>query len=439
MGSSQVELKGVQRIIFFTRCIILANRNMKSKVKLLISWVGRLLGFDAAYFAKNSFWVSFKNGVGMLVGFCLSIAWARLASKQVYGQYTFVLSIMYLLTFLSVPRFNFALSQAVAKGYEGALKQTTKVSFLGSLVAGLAFLAVASRYFYLGDPGLGYSFIWVAIFFPLLFGLKTYDHFLIGKRRFDRSAQFAALSSVLTGISLILALRLPILVFLYLLINGGGNVVFWNYTRSLVRNKKKDPDVVRFGMYLTGLSLAAMLMSRFGQVLLNQFQGAEMLATYTIAMVIPSAIQNQLQNLIDVAKIKVADRGRQQLVGVWRRHGWKWLGLGLGTAALLWLTLPVVIPLIYSNKYNDAVIYAQVASLALILWPVNTFIGELVVLEKKKKIIALSHFIPSVPSMILLPLMISRWGIWGALVVNLLASIYMVPFNLWAFRRKKDL
>ena len=402
-----------------------------------------MLGFDVAYFAKNSFWVSFKNGMGMLVGFFLSIAWARLASKQVYGQYTFVLSIMYLLTFLSVPRFNFALSQAVARGKEGALKQTTKVSLWGSLIASLIFLVVAGKYFYLGDPGLGYSFIWVAIFFPLLFGLKTYDHFLIGKKRFDRSAQLSALSSVMTGIVLIVALfkqaNVASLILLYFLVNGGLNVFYWWHAQSLAKNKRRDAEVVKYGLYLTGLSLAAMWVSRLGHVLLNQFQGAEALATYTIAMVIPSTVQNQLQNLIDVAKIKVADRNRSQLMLVLRKHGLKWLGVGVVTAAGLWLTLPIVIPLIYSNKYNDAVIYAQVASLALILWPINTLIGELVLLEKKTKIIALSHFIPSVPNMILLPLMISRWGIWGALAVNLAASIYMIPFNLWAFRREKDL
>ncbi|OGY16997.1 MAG: hypothetical protein A2784_04125 [Candidatus Chisholmbacteria bacterium RIFCSPHIGHO2_01_FULL_48_12] len=421
---------------------VLYNKLVKS-LAVMLQWIGKVLGFDASYFARNSFWVSFKNAVGMMVGFCLSIAFARLASKTAYGQYTFIFSVMYLINFLSVPTFNFALSQSVAKGYDGALIQATKVSLGGSLLAGLVLLAVAGRYFFLGDPNLGYGFIWAAGFFPLLMGLKTYDHFLIGKGRFDRSAQYAALGSILTGAALILAMvtgkGVVMLIGAYLLVNGGLNLIFWYQAWRMRRNQRKDPEVIKYGLYLTVLGVTAMVVGRLGDVLLNHFRGAEVLATYSIATVIPRAIQNLMQNFVDVAKIKVADRNHSQLIKAMKKHGWKWVALGGITAIGLWIGLPIVIPLIYSNKYNDAVIYGQVASLALVLWPINTLVGTLVMLEKKTKIIALSNFLPSVPNLILYPVAIARFGIWGFVGVNLLSWIYMTPFNLWALRREKDI
>ena len=409
----------------------------------ILQLMGKVLGFDATYFAKNSFWVSFKNGVGMIVGFFLSVAFARLISKAAYGQYTFIFSVIYLINFLSIPKFDFALSQSVAKGYDGALGQATKVSLGGSLLASLVLLAVAGRYFSLGDPNLGRGFIWAAVFFPLLMGLKTYDHFLVGKRRFDRSAQYAALGSILTGAALILAMIIGkgvvMLIGAYLLVNGGLNLIFWYQTRQMRQNRRKDPGVVKYGLYLTLLGMTAMVVTRLGDVLLNHFRGAEILATYSIATIIPRAVQNLMQNFVDVAKIKVADRNHSQLITVMKKHWWKWVALGGITTAGLWISLPIVIPLIYSNKYNDAIIYGQVASLTLILWPINTLVGTLVMLEKKTKIIALSNFLPSVPNLILYPVAIALFGIWGFIGVNLLSWVYMTPFNLWAFRREKDI
>src|SRR3989344_133480 len=108
----------------------------------IILHLTRVLGIDVRYFAKNSFWAGFRNGVGMIAGFLLSVAFARLASKSTYGQYTFVLSAMYLVNFLSVPRFDFALAQAVANGADRSLLQTTRISVMGSLLISLILLVV---------------------------------------------------------------------------------------------------------------------------------------------------------------------------------------------------------------------------------------------------------------------------------------------------------
>src|SRR3989338_2450648 len=121
-----------------------------------------------------------------------------------------------------------------------------------------------------------------------------------------------------------------------------------------------------------------MVASKLGNVLLSHFRGAEVLATYAIAIIIPRAIQNLLQNLVDVAKMKLADQSREVMILAVKRHGWKWVALGAVISVSLWISLPIAIPIIYSNKYNDAIIYAQVASLALIFFPISTFIANLI-------------------------------------------------------------
>lgn len=415
---------------------------MRVELDFWFSWLSRLLSLDVKYFAKNSFWVSFKNGVGMICGFFLNIAFARFLSKEAYGQYTFLLSSFLLLNFLSFPQFNLALSQSVARGNDMALFQATRVSVLGSMLASVILVGVGLHYLFLGDPTLGYGFLFSAGFFPLLFGLRGYDYFLVGKKRFDLSAQLAVAGSLLTSIALILGtlfkLTVPWLFLLYVIVNSLVSVWGFLQAKFLVSNQHTDSKVVRYGAYLTFLALSSMVVSRIGGVLLNHVQGAVVLATYSVAVIIPKAIQNLLQNFVDVAQIKVADRNHFQLVEMLRKHWWKWVLMGVGVAVCLWFMLPIVMPIIFSHKYDDAIFYAQLISITLVFFPFNTFVGTLIYVEKKHRLIALSNFFPSVPNLFLIPLAIMKYGIGGFIAINVLSWLYMTPFNLWAFLRKKD-
>lgn len=412
-------------------------------VPIIFHYLNRALGIDVSYFAKNSFWVGVKNFVGVVVGFFLSVAFARLVSKSVYGQYTFVLSSMYLVNFLSVPKFDFALAQSAAKDYDRAFFQTTKVSFLGSLLISLILFGVGKRYVFLGDPTLGQGFYFAAIFVPLLLGLNTFDAFLVGKKKFDWSAIFASLGSIFTGISMIAALYLKAsvaqLVAVFVGVNGVLTGLFWLKTRSLANNNRPDPEVVQYGIYLTTLSLFTMMASKLGNVLLNHFKGAEVLATYAIAITIPRAVQNIQQNLVDVAKMKVANESRTWVLEVMKRHAWKFVALGILTFLALWITLPILMPIIFSHKYDDSIQYAKAASLGLVFFPISTFLGNLILFEKKRKIIGLSSIFSNSLNVLLIPVAVYFWGIWGVVWVNILFWVYSLIFNLWAFGRDKDL
>ncbi len=410
---------------------------------IIFHLINRTLGIDAHYFVKNSFWVGVKNFVGTLVGFFLSMAFARLISKSAYGQYTFVLSSMYMVNFLAIPKFDFALSQSAAKGADKSFFQTTKVSFLGSLLISLILFGVGKRYVYLGDPDLGQGFYWAALFVPLLLGLNTFDAFLIGKKKFDWSAIFAASGSVGTGLGLITALWLGFsvsrLVAIYVGVNGVLTGLFWLKTKSLVKNSRSDPEVVAYGIYLTALSVVTIMASKLGNVLLSHFKGAEILATYAIAITIPRAVQNIQQNLVDVAKMKVANKSRAYVMSVMKKHAWKFVAMGALTALTLWITLPSLMPIIFSHKYDDSIPYAKVASLGLIFFPICTFLGNLILFEKKRKIIGLSSIFSNGLSILLLPAAVYFWGIWGVVWANILFWVYSLTFNLWAFGREKDL
>jgi O-antigen/teichoic acid export membrane protein len=409
----------------------------------IILHLTKALGIDVRYLAKNSFWVSFRNGVGMIAGFLLSVAFARLASKTTYGQYTFVLSSMYLVNFLSIPKFDFALAQAVANGADRSLLQTTRVSVMGSLLISLILFVVGKRYVYLGDPGLGHGFYWAALLVPLLLGFNTFDAFLVGKKKFDWSAKFAALGSIGTAAGLITALwlhaQVAYLVAVFVIVNGVLTGMFWWKTRTLMKNNRTDPEVVGYGIYLTGLALMTMVAGKLGNVLLGHLKGAEVLAIYAVAITIPKAAQNVLQNFVDVVKMKLAGKSRAEMVEAKKKHGWKLIILGLVIAAGLWTILPVLMPIIFSHKYDDSIRYAQVASLGLVFFPICTFLGNLLLFEKKRKIIGISSLLSSGLNILLLPVAVYFGGIWGVVWANIIFWIYSLVFNLWAFGRERDL
>ena len=51
-------------------------------------------GLDLPYFISGGFWLSLGQFFNMFKGFILSILLANLLSKEVYGQYSFLMSVL---------------------------------------------------------------------------------------------------------------------------------------------------------------------------------------------------------------------------------------------------------------------------------------------------------------------------------------------------------
>ena len=75
--------------------------------------------------------------MSLLCFIIICIVFANFLSKEVFGEYTFVMAVLSIAGIFALPGMRVAVIQAVARGYEGtyfrALREIFKWSWLGSL------------------------------------------------------------------------------------------------------------------------------------------------------------------------------------------------------------------------------------------------------------------------------------------------------------------
>lgn len=137
----------------------------QEKIFILSRKYGRKFGLDLPYFVKNGFWVILRQGVGAITGLALSVAFARLATQEVFGQYQFILSILSIVSILSIPGLNTSIIRSAARGCDGDYKEVVRVSFIWSLLGVPALLIIGGYYYIYQSHPLGIALMISSIFF----------------------------------------------------------------------------------------------------------------------------------------------------------------------------------------------------------------------------------------------------------------------------------
>ena len=159
-------------------------------LKKIVYWAEKRLKLDVAYFGKNIFYMMIGSGVYMASAFLLSVAFARLAPQEVYGQFNYVLSIMGLIAILALPGINTAITQAVAKGDEGVFTRGTKTKIKWAIWGSLVSIGFGVYYYVTGSSQLAICFFAAALLFPGHEAFDSYRAFLNGKKDFKQDAKY---------------------------------------------------------------------------------------------------------------------------------------------------------------------------------------------------------------------------------------------------------
>ncbi|HEX9608834.1 MAG TPA: oligosaccharide flippase family protein, partial [Candidatus Paceibacterota bacterium] len=77
---------------------------------------------DMVYLTKGGIWLSISQGVAMVTGLLVAIAFANLLTPETFGTYKFVLSLAGIIGAFSLTGMSTALIRSVANGQEGALE-----------------------------------------------------------------------------------------------------------------------------------------------------------------------------------------------------------------------------------------------------------------------------------------------------------------------------
>ncbi len=410
---------------------------LKTQFFRLIKWSEHFFKTDMTYLAKNGFWLTVGQIVALASSFILSIVFANKLPKEVYGNYKFILSATGILGAMSLTGLGTIVTQAVARGKDGVFIDAIKAQLRwGSLVvAGAVFMSV--YYFIHDNMVLFYSFLMAGVASPLINAYGLYGSFLNGRKDFKASTLFWSITQIVSVIALI-AVSFVIqsalaLVATYFIVNVATCLFFHYYTvRTRTLTAEKDNSLITYGMHISAMNIFGMVSNQLDKILVFHFLGSVSLAVYAFSLALPEQIKGSFKNLFNLALPKYASIDRLQMR---KSVVKKTIQLSLYTVLLVLIYI-LAAPFIYAfffPKYLDSVWYSQIYSLGLIAIPAISLFGTYFQLEKKIKVLYKLSVISSTVTIILTYVLISRYGLVGAVIENGISWVVIVVCYVYFF------
>lgn len=410
-------------------------------MKNFTSALQQRLQLDINYFASSTFYSILQQIVGVSSGLIVSYLFGHFVSKTHFGEYNLVLSILGSITFLSLPGVDLGLTQSIVKGYDYSLIDSHKRKFRFSLVAIPALLILSYYYITQNNAQVGKLLILCAFWYPFLNAYTNFSTFLAAKHKFKQLAMIASTSSLffLTSIFVStyffnssLALTLG-----YLIGITFPTIAGYFYSTRFVHNRKFDPQLSGYGLFLTLISIIPWISAFIGSILLGTLRSVELLATFVVASRFFTAFQKNFGVLYKPLSAKIAAQSAREHTFTLLTHGLKLIFMGIALCIGLYLTSPLLITFFFGSQYKEAIIYSQWLSLALIPQPLMLALNDMVIFQKDKKTQILTSTVPQIIKIILYLLLIPRWNISGLIIVILLERFTEPLIPLYAILRQR--
>ncbi len=378
------------------------------------------------YFFKNGSWVFLRQVVETASGLALSVVFARLSTQEVYGQYQLILSIFATISILSIPGFNTSIIKSSARGYDGEYKEAVKKSFLWSLI-GVPVLLAVGAFYYFQNPTLGVALMIVSIFFPFFYAPNTWDTFLRGKGEFKTLAIYGSVQALINAIVTILVLildrnNLLAIIVTYLISYTFFNILYYRKSLKFVKNDKQGGEAISFGYFLTKLSIIGTIANNIDRLLIGIFLSPAALAVYSVGMLFTKQIQGISKNLLWIISVKDLEKKiltRQSYIKVFL--------VSSLIAIVCFLSFQYIIPLLFSQKYVEAVFLSKISIIFYPFFVITLLYGNEVTFNNEKRVLFLNSFISPIVFILLDILVLPLWGIKGmAFISGLQYALFLI-------------
>jgi O-antigen/teichoic acid export membrane protein len=397
---------------------------IRKKTLALLKWSERYTKTDMSYLARGGSWLLSGHIASTLAGLVLTIAFANLLPKEVYGNYKFIVAVTGVVGALTLTGLSSAITQATAKGYVGMLKQAFRVQNKWAFIPFVVLLAISSYYFFRGNTEFGISFSIAALTMPLLASFSLYDPYLYGKHRFRESSIYNAIRNIIPPVSIVTLLvlfdpRIPLLMTVYFLSLLLPAIAFFFRVYREITNERetKDDTPIRYGKHLSAMNILSTVGAQADKLLVFYILGPIQLAIYAFATGIPSQIQALNKLLNPLLLPKLSTRSIKELQA--SMHHKALLSFSFGSVLLI--AYAVSAPFLFQflfPQYMESVHYSQVYALSFLFIPLSLYGQALISQCATRELYTINTTIP-VLRVILLALLLPAYGIWGAVWAHL--------------------
>ena len=392
--------------------------------------ISRRLGIDIGYHIKSNSYVLAAQGVIFICGMASSIVLARLLSKEVYGQYNYIFSIIGILAISALPGMGAAIMHAVANGRDWILVQSTKTRFKWSLIGAAICILVGVYYYSSGEALLGKCFLLSSPFFPFHASFDSFYAFLYGRQRFGLSSLYRSIYWVLLTLAVILAVYLTRSILWVITAYLAASTILhialmFNTIRTSNLSRREYPTAINYGKQLTGIRSISIAARFFDKLIVGAALGYEGLAVYSIAVMIANLPTMLLASVSQTIFPRIATMSEKVAYNeVKKRLPWLLVIMVIvcGIGALL---CPYVIPWLYSSKYLESIFYTQLLFISVILGAIANVLrrGPLQAHKKTRQLFKLNISV-SLFELVAMVFFALKFGITGIIVARALTSAF---------------
>lgn len=396
---------------------------------------------DNVYLFKGGLWISlgqfFSSGSSLI----LAIAFANLLPKETYGTYKYVISVISILGITTLSGMGSALTQAIARGFEGSFIPVLKTKIRWGLLGALGGLGIAAYYFFNGNTQLAFLFLLASGFVPFIDSLNEFDSLLNGKKLFAKSTQYNSAIKIVGVTALIITIFLTKNIFAVV------GVYFLSYTllrffflRQTLKhyppNSQIDPQTLSYGKHSSLASSFATLANYLDQLLLFHILGPINLAIYTFAIAPIEQSKVLFKSLPALALPKLAQRTIPEINSLLYRRLLVLLGIAFLGVGLYYFIAPWVYQWLFPN-YSESIRYSQIFSLTLLVTvPMNMLSpalnAKLTTIPKK------FIYLWNLPDLILISsllILTAQFGILGVIISKILSRTTVLIVSLFIWKR----
>ena len=399
-------------------------QNLRRKIYSKLRQSESFFKADMVYIVKSGSWLSLSQGIAMIAGFSISIAFANLFPKESFGTYKFIISMVAILGVFSFTGLNTSIIQSAARGFGGALRQGFRINLKWSLGMVLGGLGLSTYYYLNGNTLLAFSFLLAGLLSPLTTSASLHSAYLMGKKDFKRSTFYGIVRNIIPTIALILTLVispvLPIIITVYFVI--GVLVPLFLYYKTLRaykhENKKEDPALVSYSGHLSAMDVIGNFAHYLDKILIFHYLGAAPLAIYAFATAPVEQLQGGKKILATLILPKISGRSFKELQESGPRKALLLTVYALGLA-FLWVIFAPYFYSFFFPQYLDSVLYSQIYAFTLLAVS-GTIFNETLIAHKKRKELYVHRTIVPIFQIILFLILLPLYGLMGLVVTHVI-------------------
>ncbi|MFA5853714.1 MAG: oligosaccharide flippase family protein [Patescibacteria group bacterium] len=414
---------------------------LRDRIVRLLRWSEKYMKTDMLYLAKGSFWLMVGQGVSMVSGLLLAVAFANLLPKEVYGDYKYILSLAGILAAFSLSGMGIAVTQAVARGFEGMIRTGFWVQLKWSVLVLLAALVGATYYFIQNNWIVAISFLIAGALLPIIESTSLYSSFLGGKKDFQTDSIYGIFRSVVPAIALLgtilITRNVIVIVLAYFLSHAATSSIL--YLRTLQKYKPGntvDYSNISYGKHVSVLNIISIIVFHADKVLIYHYLGAVPLAIYSIGFSLPAQLKVVSKMLTTLIFPKLSSSSLETIrATIYDKSLRIFLAYAVIIAAYI-AAAPFVFRWIFP-QYLDAVTVSQALALGYLFHPAVLFSQTMFAQKRQRELYILKFFVNG-SRIILLLLLLPPYGVWGAVYAFILGNALSSAASIILFRRLRE-